>query len=297
MKAETDLKQAFSEVMDAIEASGNCLPDFSTAESIFCFSDYAGDRTSDNHHVYSFLFFDYKASGAFKNETELLRAKENAWNHHSFIEYKKIPSDKVRARILPDFLKAADLLRGLLIVVYVEKEVGSLFDPEDGNLADLVEKDGLGAWKGHIVEKLFQVLFFQVSIASRLLKEQHKYFWYSDRDAINDEGRERFQHVGALLGKFLDAFNVKCQLSGYATNLEDDSPDNYFGDVLAITDLAAGATLEHFEESFGPDKVKLTSDQILKWFAQPSASLQKIQIRLRKEGEALKFSQITYHLK
>jgi hypothetical protein len=297
-KEDIPILKSLDETVQNIITRGNVIPDLSESESIFCFSDYAGDRQSDQNNVYSFLFFDYKQSAEFKAKSEALRTKESQWRHHSFIEYKKIPGDKIRARILPEFLQIADTLKGVLIVIYVDKEIDSIFESKGQiELAKILKDEGFGEWKSPIAEKLCQVLLFQSYFASKLVHDKQKYFWYSDRDAINDEGNARIEYVGKLLGRFLDLLETYPNLTGYATNLEKDGPDNYFGDILSIPDLVSGATLEYFEEQFGKDRVKGTTDEILQWFSQPSMSLQKIHIRLRRDGDKLIFSNIEYHLK
>lgn len=296
-KEDIPILKSLDEAVQNIISTGSKIPYLSGSESVFCFSDYAGDRQSDQNNVYSFLFFDYKQSAEFKRETEALRAKESHWSHHSFIEYKKIPSDQVRSRILPDFLKIADSLQGALIVIFVDKEIESIFEAKGKTeLAQILKDEGFGEWKSHIAEKLCQVMLFQSYFASKFVNNKQKYFWYSDRDAINDEGNARIEYVGKLLGRFLDLLEAYPNFTGYATNLENDAPDNYFGDILSIPDLVSGATLEYFEKQYGPEKVKGTTNEILKWFSEPSRSLQKIHIRLRKDGDKLIFSNITYEV-
>jgi hypothetical protein len=56
-KEDIPILKSLDETVQNIITRGNVIPDLSESESIFCFSDYAGDRQSDQNNVYSFLFF------------------------------------------------------------------------------------------------------------------------------------------------------------------------------------------------------------------------------------------------
>ncbi|MBA7522045.1 hypothetical protein ES705_14157 [subsurface metagenome] len=298
IKKDFPALELLDEAFDKMINKGKVKLNIFDCETIYCFSDYAGERASDRNHVFSFLYFDYNYSGIFKSEVDKLRVSEPHWNDNSFIEYKKIPSDRVRARLLPSFLNIADLIRGYLVVIFVDKRIDSVFH-YNGKIK--VSKDlydaGLGKWAPHIVEKMLQVLMFNSYFLFQFINDGQKYFWYSDRDAINDEGGPRIDYVRKLFSRFKDMLNIKGDFLGYETNFEKKGYDNYFGDIMSIPDLVAGATLEYFEEQKGVDYVKGTTDTILRWFALPSSTLQKIHFKLSKEDNKFIFSNLRWYRK
>jgi len=292
---EVPIANSLEETFNKLKKEGYQFPDFSSAETINCVTDYAGDRECDDHYVYSFIYYDYKKSAEFERLITDLRNKEPEWKDSSFIEYKKLTKDKVRRRLLPELLNIANTLQGIIIVFYVDKKIKSFFAEKQGQVSNTLKVAGFGDWKPQIAEKLLEVLLIQSFFTSKFVSTKHKYFWYSDRDAINDEGRSRIAFVGKLLGHFLDSFEVYPAFTGYGTNLEDD---NYFGDVMSIADLCSGATLEFYEEQIDADLVKVSSNEVLEWFAVDSPNLKKINLRLRLNDDGTQtLSIIEYYLK
>ncbi len=293
---EIPIANSLEETFTKMTERGYIFPDFSKAETVNCVSDYAGDRDTDNHYVFSFIFYNYKQSGVFHQMITELRKSEHEWKDASYIEYKKLTKDKVRRRLLPELLKAADTLDGILIVFYVDKKIKSLFAEKKDQVSNTLKVAGFGEWKPHIAEKLLEVLLIQSFFASKFVTNKQKYFWYSDRDAINDEGKNRVVYVGKLLGHFLDSFEAYPSFTGYGTAYDDD--DNYFGDVMSIADLCSGATLEFFEEQNGKDQVKESSNEILEWFAVDSPTFKKLKLRLILNDDGTQtLSTVEYHLK
>jgi hypothetical protein len=292
---EFPIVKSLEKTFDKLVSGGFVVPDFSHTQTVACVSDYAGDRETDGHYAYTFIFYDYNNSGLFKETIDALRAAEPAWKDRSYIEYKKITKDKVRRRLLPQLLEAADTLNGVIIVFYVDKEIPSLFADRKSEISKFCKDNDLGDWKPHIAEKLFQVLLIQSFFASKFIQNHNKYFWYSDRDAINDEGKGRVEYVGKLLSHFFGSFELNPSYCGFATEFTDT---NYFGDIMSIADLCSGATLEYYEQQLGEDLVKESSNEILKWFAANSPTLKKIKLRIRlNDDNSLTISEVEYFLK
>jgi hypothetical protein len=276
-------RATFIEVFDELLKSENIqLSKISDAESIFCFSDYAGDN--EEHNIYSFLFVDYLKALETSNKIEQLRSSEPEWNSKSYIQYKKLNKDAVRARLLPRFLELADELAGNLFVISVHKSVDKLLFPDGADeAANSLIKSGKWDWKPHIAQRLTDIVAIKSYLATKIVSKNNRYFWLSDKDSINGDGKGRVKLVGELLLNYLNIFNVKYKDAAYGVNLVDDEDSNFYGDMLSLPDLVCGASLELLEQRMGKNLIKPTTLETLKWFDKSSSSLKKIHINIEKD--------------
>jgi hypothetical protein len=265
----------------------NCkeeLPDFTQSNTVICFSDYSGDN--EKHNVYSFLFLDLDQAIETHKTIRELRQSEPEWHSKSWIEYKKLNRDNVRRRILPKFLELANQLHGALFVFSIhEKSDNMIIDNGSSELLGILVDGGYPNWKPHIARKLMEVVAVKSYFAQRLLSMRNRYIWVSDRDAINDEGNERFVFVGKLLENFIDILGVQCKDAAIATNQVNDDQSGFYGDMLAITDLVSGAATELLDQPIGDDKMKVSTVQTLQWFDESSPSLTKLHFNVSPEGD------------
>src|SRR5262245_23486346 len=136
------------------------MPSFYAAAALGVFSDYGGDHREAPVQTYSFLIADYGALGPFDESVKEIRAR---WNLPVAREvaFKELRQASM-AKALPDFLRAADLLPGLLFTLVVDKKVPSVIssDPKTreairGQLAAL----GFQSWhSAEDAERLIRVL-------------------------------------------------------------------------------------------------------------------------------------------
>lgn len=250
------------------------------AQSIFIGSDYGGEHRTAAHAVYSFLIVDFNRMGSCV-PLQVETRRRHLGGQLKTVEFKKLAKNG-RDRALPDWLSAADSLRGYLITLAVDATLPSLFaqPAEIERLSEILSEAKLGAWKTAVAEKLLRILHFQSYLCSLLVRPGQKVLWMTDRDAIC-----------ANLGKTEDLLNcwrrvLPLYLShappklGLALPLEVQKPgDEYLNDALTYPDLAAGAIEEFLGDYFAPAPTgqlkRATTGTILQWLATDSPTFKK----------------------
>ena len=271
---------SFDHIID--ELLVNCkekLPDFSNSDTVICFSDYSGDN--DLHKIYSFLFVDLQQAIKTHKAIDILRLNEPEWKSKSWIEYKKLNKDRVRRRLLPEFLELANELHGILFTFSIHERADDIIVKNGSmELSSILKNAGHPWWKPHIARKLTEVIFLKCYCAKKLISESNNYIWLSDRDAINDEGKNRIIYTSNLLERGFEIFDIKRKSATIATNRIYNDPTNFYGDMLSICDLVSGAVTEVLDKKFGDNKMKVPTFQTLSWFEKSSPTLSKLHINI-----------------
>ncbi len=88
------------------------LPDLRAAPTIFIGSDYGGQHATSKYESYAFLFADLERSEGWFHARHTLR--ELFLSDGRRFSYKSL-RDRRRAAVLPQFLRAIDLIHGLVV--------------------------------------------------------------------------------------------------------------------------------------------------------------------------------------
>lgn len=249
------------------------FPDFSKADTVISLSDYAGDDQAGNYDCLSFFLVDFNNAGVW----EIFR-REFRKNEKYFIgemQFKKINQDKVRQRILSQYLNLFDRINGLSLTFLIHRNVKKLI-AESPHV--VLEKEGLGKWKPHIAEKLLRAIHFQMPLVYGLTSQKNMFSWLTDRDAITKDQQkllEIFQRISSIYQTHtFRKFSL-------AVKFEEKSLGLVIEDLMSIPDLVGGAVLEFhnqiIKEAGIVDNVKVQSksSEILKWLANKKTNLKK----------------------
>ena len=202
-------------------------------------SDYAGHSRESNFQSYSFLLIDLLFIWYWDAVRTHLR--KNLLPNRRRLSYKKLQSDKKRARCLVPFLRAANSLPGVLITFLIHKNIGSLFDA-DSDRGDPPDVDR-HHWQPEQFEKLMRVAHLSSLLLSGLVREGQRVLWVSDEDEIvPNEPRhvEACKLFSQVLGQYLTCEPSRLQ---FATTRSDD-PTLRLEDLAALPDFAAGCLAE-----------------------------------------------------
>ncbi len=108
------------------------------SETHLSIGDFGGFHTHAQFNTYAFLNFDLERNARWRLLQRSLRSSDQLG--HRRMAFKSL-NDKVRQRILPHFLRAADEIQGSLIVFAIAKDFGPLSE---------VTGSALSCWKPNV---------------------------------------------------------------------------------------------------------------------------------------------------
>jgi hypothetical protein len=258
-----------------LQENGIILPDFSNSKRVVCFTDFAGERAEDSHYSYSFMLIDDNEMNKAVERIFMLRNQEKEWKENSLIEFKKLKKDKVRQRLLPQFLQLFDDSKALLIIFLIEKDSPHYFFQQKSETSSVLNELGYGNWKPSIIRKFNDILAIQAYLIKRFLNKETHYTWYSDRDDIFGAMGKYKIGLMDLVATYFEKYGVELKDNTFSYIFDQET--SLDSDFLSIPDLAGAAVLECIEKQKGDiKKLKIWTGQILKWITNPESQFKKI---------------------
>ena len=269
---------------------GDAFPDLRDSDNIFVVSDYAGHHNKRaRYELFAFLLVDPYRWAAWESQRLALRQSVLTGRTMSF----KGLHDGVKRRAMPQFLSAADYIRGALFVFAIHKGHASLFSRDTKLDMKSPELLPFSHWRPAAFEKLLRSTHFLSFLVAALSREGQQILWYSDEDDIAPNSgatdRNRTGELGQLWRTILPNYTPHRIPQIIIGTEKDDDETCSLSDFLAIPDLAAGAWCELFSlvngTDFGLPTPRLSeainglrSDvlQILYWFSQRGTTLKRI---------------------
>jgi len=251
-------------------------------------SDYGGDYKASRYESLSFLVADLTFCWLWDEFREKIR-REILQDSRS-MSYKKLMSDKRRARALVPFLRAANTIPGLLITFLIDRNIAPSFSepiPEDGSLSQVGE---LSKWKEKSFGKLSRIGHLGAMLISCLSAPGQNVLWVTDRDEIAPNVG-KLTEATTIIAHYLNHY-VSHNMGHFRFGTtEVDNGSMEIEDLAALPDLAAGAMSEvmtHILESQGmpptqihiplPKGVLEKAHAILGWLADGPHPLKKMVI-------------------
>jgi hypothetical protein len=228
---------AIIRVADA--ANPFALPNFSSASAVTIGSDYSGQHRASKYDAYAFVIADL--GSAFNWELSRRQIREKYLQDGRRFSFKNL-NDSKRAAALPAFLRAIDLIPGLLLVVLVEKTVGTLFVESQVDEKDSLAHE-LSLWPPHVNERLFRILHFNSLLIAGLTYPGQHVLWITDQDDVVANETKHRQAIDAFsrtIGRYLEHDLGHVRVGTTAS----DSGTRDVEDFVAIADFAAGAICE-----------------------------------------------------
>jgi hypothetical protein len=221
-------------------SAADALPDLRTASTIFVGSDYGGQHATSRYESYAFVFADLERSRAWLHARHELR--ERLLSDGRRFSYKSL-RDRRRAVALPQFLRAIDLVHGLVVVVLVEKSILSLFKTSDRIENVDPEIQLLRNWAPRSIERVLRVCHFAAFFLAGLSSDHQNVLWITDQDdiAANELRHREFVEVfGRIGGHYLQHTLGHVRIATTAS----DTGQRDIEDFVAIADFAAGSVCE-----------------------------------------------------
>jgi hypothetical protein len=203
------------------------LPDLRKASTIFVGSDYGGQHTTSRFESYAFVFADLERSRMWFHARNELR--EQFLPDGRRFSYKSL-RDRRRASALPQFLRAIDLVHGLVVVILVEKNILSLFKASDRIKSADPEIQLLRNWAPRSIERVLRICHFVAFFLAGLSSDRQNVLWITDQDDIAaNESRqgelvEVFRRIvghylqHTLVSRPINNWHIFCISFGYLWN-------------------------------------------------------------------------------
>ncbi|HEV8329293.1 MAG TPA: hypothetical protein VGQ08_17595 [Nitrospiraceae bacterium] len=282
------LMNVIDEVVRDVASS---MPDLNGSHSLLCASDYSGQHKQSTFEAYSFVIAGSASWSTWEKSRLAIREQRLRTRQMSF---KKL-NDKTRLRALPSFLNAADQLDGLIAVILVDKQIGSLFGRS--RQFDFTAVPEYAAYGAQTFERLLRAAHLLSFFIAGLSRSGQDVFWFTDADDFAaNEARIRmltniFSNVSShYLSHQLGHF--RCGTSSIC-----DNGTLQIEDLCAIADLAAGATTEllnrHCDEGTIPNsRVIVPASSTLSeksaylsgWLSRRSTKLTRLILALEAES-------------
>ena len=274
------------------------LPDLRNGSTILVGSDYSGQHSASKYEAYSFVFADVDCCGPWFKERGDLRAMSLLSKRR--FSYKAL-ADRKRSFLLPQFLKAADLIHGLVVVILVDKSIDSLFN-EHGRIttSDPEIRSFLG-WTPHVIEKLLRICHFLAFFLAGLSREHQDILWITDQDDVvaNLDKHEKFVDTFSIIVSHY--LNHTLRHIRVATTASDTGKRDV-EDFVAIADMAAGAVCEALNAYRRadllpvpelvlpvPNNINKKAVQLMNWFSDSgNKSLKRLVISFEPKPDSKK---------
>jgi len=242
---------------------------------IYCVSDYAGDTKEDINNTYSFVFITKQELNKFILDIWGF-AGDNKVESLSFFEFKKFKKDKVRKRLLPNFLDMISKVNALSITVMTDK----FFMNQDGNPAEILKENIDSNFPSHLAHRIIDICQIQTFFIALLSNGNH-YVWYTDRDAMFDT-IEKKEGALTLLKHHFKFFNVNIKNKKFGLRVDDGK--SMEGHILAVPDLLLGAYNDIINSNKNKKDIKDYSKLIFEWSKCPDSSFKKIIYSIKHEN-------------
>lgn len=267
--------------------NSDAIPDIRGASTIIIGSDYSGQHSTSLFEALSFVFANLNESQAWMDARRVTR--EQFLPDGRRFSYKTL-GERHRSAALPQFLRAIDLLSGLVVVVLVHKAIGSLFKPLGKIKSSDPEIQSLSHWAPHVVERLLRVCHFAAFFLAGLSRENQDVIWITDQDDIAanvDKHGELVSIFGRISSHYLSHTLRNLRIA----TTESDTGKRDVEDFVAIADFAAGAVCEatnaYHRIQMGsvpgiilpvPDGIDEKALRLMHWFSDRRSTLKRLVI-------------------
>jgi hypothetical protein len=263
------------------------------ASRLWILSDYSGTHRESRFFSIGVLIAD--ASRLTNWELKRVAVRRQFLNDGRRMSFKNLNDGNRRAALVP-FLDAADEIRGLSIVLAIDKRIQH-FGGFDGFQKGLKERSIiLGNWKSESFERMITVTHILSVLLGMVTRQGQNVTWISDADDFFATDLHR-KDCARMMGTFSSLY-VRHNLGALAIGTTElDEGDRYEEDLAAIPDIAAGGVGELYNNVLmefgkipgiaflGPKNLSKKSDLITSWFFHPNEWHQKIACSVWKVAE------------
>jgi hypothetical protein len=198
--------------------------------------DFGGEHKAAGYTTFSLLIAD--AVFLWLWEEMRVGLRKTILGRERTVSYKKL-GDKIRAKSLVPFLRAANCIPGVLITFAIHKGIQTLFrrDEQHESLTSPIVNPN--SWKTKPFEKLLRAAHLSGIVIAGFSKKGQDILWVTDEDEIfpNDE----LHTQGCKLVAHVTSHYLSHDLGRFQTvTTKNDDGSKGLEDLVAISDLAAG---------------------------------------------------------
>jgi hypothetical protein len=267
----------------------NILPQPFTGESLYVASDYGATHGQGSYDWIGLLITDMRGSETWR--TRRAQIRNSSLRDGRRMSYKSL-GDSTKSRALTRFLRSADHIPGMLVLIYFDRGLDDLFlGKGEPALTDSALKL-LASWKPRQREKLLRILHFLAFFVAALSRPGQHVVWLTDEDEIIPN-EFRLQSLLDLAMEISGHYVVhNLGYLRFATAAVDDD-SRFIEDLLSIPDLAGGglaATLDEMKRTRQlprgdlmvplPHGLRAKALFLAHWFADYSCSLKRMAWRI-----------------
>ena len=253
-------------------------------------TDYSGTHSRSRFWVCSCLFADADLSPTWP--ALRLAVRKRFLNDGRRMAYKAL-NDRRRQQALPDFLRAADSLTGLLCTVAVDKSykwMGS-----SPSVVQTLTRQGVltARWGAPAFEIMSRVVMLWALLLSCVCRPEQHITWITDEDdiAANDD---RLTDLLEWAGRYSNLF-INHKMGELAVNTTAiDTGDRGFEDFVSIPDLGAGMMAdvangwirlpgERELPKYEWRSAAVKAEYLCDWYFAKTGALRKLAIAITRE--------------
>jgi hypothetical protein len=260
------------------------FPDLRQNSMLILASDYSGEAKYSRFDALAFLILNRYGDKDWRTLREEVR--QQYLRDSRTISYKKLSDERRRQALLP-FLEAANSIDGLITVILIDKQIGSLFESEARRLPEDPKLAPYAHWNAKVLEKALRITNLVSCFISGLAQSGQDLLWISDEDDTvpNDQ---RLQEFTNMFVQTLESYGrVQLEKVDIVTT-RADMDNQLLEDLAAIPDLVAG-TLVHLLDEWAelidalrlgvhipvPERLQPKTRQILKWLEDEEQPLKR----------------------
>lgn len=270
------------------------LTSISNAQTLIMASDYGASRKTTQYESLSFIIADLAGCSHW----HLLRSnvRKRTLCFRRTMSFKKLMSDKIRARSLIPFLRAADTIPGLLATFLIDKRVTQFLSEPMPNDDTQSQVGKLGHWKEGVFERLTRIGQLGAMLVAGMSSPRQDLLWFSDRDEIASN-KEKLTEATNVVGHYMCHYLTHNMGNFRFGTTYSDNGSMELEDLTALPDLAAGAmselmscTIKQHGKPYGrvqrpmPKSVSKKAHAILVWLAEQQHLLKRIIICIDHVG-------------
>lgn len=280
-------------------ADTTALPDIRRGSTVVIGTDYSGQHTTSAYESLAFLLVDIENCNEWGIRRRHMRTI--SLRDRRRFSYKTL-RDRKRLEVLPQFLEAANVIPGLLVVVLTRKSIGSLFkrngriDRTDPEIAKFTH------WSPRVLEKLLRIVHFLSLFLAGLSRAGQDVLWITDEDDIA-ANVERHQDLTTILGQICSHYLQHNLRHLRVATTASDTGKRDVEDFVSITDLAAGALCEvlntYLQQGItptpelvlpGPSHLDNKALNLMNWFSDRTQDLKRLVLAIDPIEDAMSLS-------
>lgn len=275
------------------------LPTLEDAPALLMASDSSGSHRASSHLVHAFLIADPRTMSSWDSWRSAVRGRWLADGRR--ISYKSL-GDRQQRAALPGFLGAAATICGALVVLAVDKRLGSLFAERPR-----LRNPEFPRWQAATLDKALVLIHLASLLLAGFSADGQDVLWISDEDdfVADDQRLADFVKAFAWVSSHYLPHRLRHLRIG---TTRSDTGRRDVEDLVAIPDLVAGAwggLLQAYRaEGTGlsrviapaPRRLPVKANEVLTWFLKGGALCRvAFEICASRGGDGLTVQRLVLH--